>query len=171
MGNNNNANDDVLVSSVLAGAIALHTVEESFQVPYYQQTMMMHGGYPINTVSEVLLDSLPIFAVLPLSVYLTRQYKMIWIRDTLTVVSLLHPFMDHVFLTFQWGKRRPGSLTALGMVFPLGIWSTAVQISSVRSRRRRRITDISILGYGLGLAISILLYVAADVEIRAMMVP
>ena len=166
---NNNGNDDVLVSSVLAGAIALHTVEESFQVPYYQQTMMMHGGYPINTVSEVLLDSLPIFAVLPLSVYLTRQYKMIWIRDTLTVVSLLHPFMDHVFLTFQWGKRRPGSLTALGMVFPLGIWSTAVQISSVR--RRRRMADISILGCGLGLAISILLYVAADVEIRAMMVP
>ena len=165
---NNNGNDDVLVSSVLAGAIALHTVEESFQVPYYQQAMNV---YRINTVSEVLLDSLPIFAVLPLSVYLTRQYKMIWIRDTLTVVSLLHPFMDHVFLTFQWGKRRPGSLTALGMVFPLGIWSTTVQPSSVRSRRRRRITDISILGYGLGLAISILLYVAADVEIRAMMVP
>ena len=146
-------NSDVGVSSAFAAAIAIHTVEESFQVPSYQ---VAFGYQQPNTISEVLLDSLPIFLILPFAAYLTRALP--WIRDTLLAVALFHPFLDHLLLSLKWKRRRPGSLTAFTLLLPLAIFN----LTQNNTKR------ISLLGGGLGLLISIFLYVAAKTEIETL---
>lgn len=149
-------NDDtVTASTALAAAIALHTVEESFQVPWYHRAL---GLDRTSTVSQVLLDSVPIFIVLPLSAYLSSYHA--WIRGTLATVALTHPLLDHVALTVQWRKPRPGLGSALGLLLPLGVWNVAKILPTSHS---------SVVGGGaVGFFISILLYVAATMDIESM---
>ena len=135
-------------STALAAAIGIHTVEESFQAPTYQTGF---GLDKTNTVTEVLMDSLPIFVVLPLSAYATKYLS--WIRDTLTMVALFHPFLDHVVLTLMHKRKRPGSLTALGLMLPLGVLNISSRVPSIG-------------GGGLGILISIFLYVAAEADVQ-----
>ena len=142
---------DVAASSALAAAITVHTLEESFQVPSYQIALGLHQ---ISTVSEVLLDSLPIFAVLPVAAFATKRFP--WIRDTLTGVALFHPILDHVLLSLRWKHSRPGTFTALTLLSPLGILNLMDK------------NKISILGGGLGLVISHFLYLAAKWEMQDM---
>lgn len=142
------------MAPLLAASIWLHTMEEVTQVPAYQRAL---GARTINTRSEVLMDSLPIFLVLPLSAGLSQKWA--WIRDTLAVVALLHPILDHVLLAFQRKKivMRPGTTSALLLALPLGILNY--------SNRKEFGYRKSLAGAGLGLAISIFLYVAAKAEI------
>ena len=151
-------NDETMqASAVLAIAITVHTVEESFQAPSYQQKLERLGLLSSNDVfaspTAVLLDSLPIFAVLPLAVYLTNYWP--WIRDSLMVVATLHPLLDHVVLSRPLRLWRPGSFTALGVLFPLGIsyWGSSSRVGE------------GPFGIGIGLLVSILLYIAAQAEI------
>ena len=197
-------------TSLLALSIFVHTIEESFQVPSYQQgmneivtiTAAAGGGgasstiSKINTVSEVLLDSVPIFVILPFAAYLssTSSSRKKWIHDTLMTVSVLHPIFDHVLLTFKFKYttnydrilRRPGTVTALLLVFPLGIYCLLQKKISILPRQGKHNNNkkndynynfpfpsstptLSLSGVGLGLLISILLYVVADIEIQNML--
>ncbi|KAL3941561.1 MAG: hypothetical protein SGARI_000561 [Bacillariaceae sp.] len=142
-------------SSLLATAIALHTVEEALQIPAYQRAYL--GSKQPNTVPEVLLDSLPIFLLLPLAAWL--QPTLVWITDTLATVAVLHPLMDHVALALHYNKqRRPGSATALGMLLPLGV---------LHAWQRNFNHRTSLVGVAVGAALSLFLYVVAKSEIEA----
>lgn len=146
-------------SSTLAAIIVAHTLEESWQVPSYE-AKLLQAKRSIHSTREILLDSLPIFAVLPLASYLTYHNGWFsWIRDTLTVVAVLHPVLDHVVLTIQHHVQRPGTRTALLVVLPLGIWNV------YSSLQLKRPNEMSITGGVLGVAISIGLYVPAVTEI------
>ncbi|CAB9514377.1 expressed unknown protein [Seminavis robusta] len=146
--------NDLVASSALATAIALHTVEESFQVSSYQQKL---GLKITNTFSEVLLDSLPIFVVLPIAAVLSKSFH--WVRDSLVVVAVLHPILDHVVLTLKGRKQRPGSITAMAMVLPLGAANVLLAKSD---------GPPSMLGGGIGIIISLFLYIVADADIKDM---
>jgi hypothetical protein len=148
-------------SAALAAAIFLHTIEEGFQHPTYQRRAFAID-HPSTSI-ELLLDSLPIFLVLPLAVGLS--YYQLWVRDTLTTVAVLHPIFDHVALTRRYRHRRPGSRSALLLLLPLGV--AQVLLQSCR-RLPSLPAHVAIIGIGLGTLISIYLYIAAEADIRAL---
>jgi Protein of unknown function with HXXEE motif len=149
-------------SAALAAAIFLHTIEEGWQHPAYQQQAF--GIQQPSTTIELWLDSLPIFLVLPLAVYLS--YYQMWIRDTLTSVAILHPILDHMALTRKWRHRRPGSRTAMALLLPLGVANVLMH-----SRRPSLLpAHLTLIGAGLGTLISIFLYFEAEADIRALLV-
>ena len=158
--------DSNSITDALAASIFFHTLEESFQVPAYQQALLgSNNATTINTVSEILLDSLPIFVILPLAAFLSKQQQPLprfsWIHDTLATVAVVHPVLDHVVLTVLHNQIRPGFTTAMLILFPLGMWNYYFGWKDSQY-------GPSIPGIGLGLVISLFLYVVAKTDIRQM---
>jgi hypothetical protein len=107
--------------STLAIAIAVHSFEEAIMLPLYQKSI---GLSTINTKMEILLDNLPVFLILPFSSeYLTKVLGDDTVRLVLATICLLHPLSDHVYFTNKLKRLRPGSITAIFLLLPLGFWN------------------------------------------------
>jgi hypothetical protein len=48
------------------------------------------------------------------------------VGSILTAVSLTHPLLDHLGLSWKTQKLRPGSGKGLLLLFPLSFWSYAI---------------------------------------------
>ena len=153
--------------SLLAAAIAVHTVEEAAMLPSYQWAL---GLTPVNTIFETFLDSLPIFIVLPLaSEFLAKRWSN-GIRLVLATVCLVHPLSDHAYFTLKMNRLRPGSVTALLLLLPLGIWNIFHQPLRADTRRTciSNLTLSDLGGIALGGLISYFLYSEVAREFRAL---
>jgi Protein of unknown function with HXXEE motif len=146
--------------STLAAAIAIHTLEEAMILPFYQKAI---GMSHINTRLETILDSLPVFLILPLSSeYLTKMLGDNNIRLVLATICLWHPLFDHVYFTHKLRRLRPGSITAILMLLPLGIWN----FFQYQLPKDSRSQAFDMAAVGLGGLISYFLYSEVATELK-----
>ena len=106
----------IVSAESLAAAIVVHTVEEAVSFPDYQRRIRLQ---PLNTTVEVLLDNILVFVLLTVAPHVQKRW---WkgVHATLASVALLHPLADHVYFSAKFGVLRPGSVSAIACLLPLG---------------------------------------------------
>jgi hypothetical protein len=104
----------------------------------------------------LFLENLPIFIF---SIGLaTIGWRWSLMNGILPAVGLTHPLLDHLGLSWQTHKMRPGSWTGLFLLLPLSIWVYALG----NTYHLFKLPEFLISG-AIGLAISIwLLWIVAQ---------
>ena len=130
---------------LLALAIVIHTLTEA-------AAPKLTAGHGVMAMFDraIWLDNLPIFIALIIGVLLGSRWTIL--AGVIPAVAVTHPFLDHATLSYTNRHLRPGTGTALLLMFPLGLgfyglasyyhWLGAIDI---------------MVGSAIGLGISLLL--------------
>lgn len=130
---------------LLALAIVIHTISEA-------SAPKLAAGDGLMAICDraIWLDNLPIFIALLLGVLLGSHWSLL--TGILAAVCVTHPFLDHVALSLAHRSLRPGSITSLTLMLPLGL----VFYGLAYNQKWLGWTDLLVSG-ALGLGISLLL--------------
>lgn len=101
---------------LLAIALIVHTIAEAY-LPEYQKFKPNWRSVVFNRL--LFFDNLPIF------IFVIAVGTIGWhwpiIGGILPAICLTHPLLDHLGLSWQAKKWRPGSYTGLFLLLPLSI--------------------------------------------------
>lgn len=132
----------------LAFALIIHTIDEAW-LPEYQKAKPNWRSVVFSR--GLFLENLPIFIF---SIGLaTIGWRWSLMGGILPAVGLTHPLLDHLGLSWQTRKMRPGSWTGLFLLLPLSIWVYALG----NTCHLFKLPEFLISG-AIGLAISIWLF-------------
>ncbi len=106
---------------ILAIALILHVIEEGW-LPHYQRVRPDWRSVVFNR--PLFLDNLPIFIFAILMGLIGWRWPIV--AGILPAIALTHPLFDHVGLSWKARKLRPGSWTAMFLLFPLSLWIYAI---------------------------------------------
>jgi Protein of unknown function with HXXEE motif len=101
---------------LLAIALIIHTIAEVW-LPEYERLKPNWRSVVFNRA--LFLENLPVF-VFSIGVAITGWQWPI-VGGILPAISLTHPLLDHLGLSWKIQKLRPGSWTGLLLLFPLSI--------------------------------------------------
>jgi Protein of unknown function with HXXEE motif len=137
----------------LAIALIVHTIAEAW-IPAYQRAKPDWRSVVFNRV--LFLDNLPIFIASLGGALVGWQWAIV--GGILPAVSLTHPLLDHLALSWKNQKLRPGSWTGVLLLLPLSVWSyTLVYTHCILTFQEFLVSGV------IGLAISIwLLWMAVQ---------
>jgi hypothetical protein len=101
---------------LLAIALIVHTIAEAY-LPEYQKFKPNWRSVVFNRL--LFFDNLPIF-IFAIAVG-TIGWRWPLVGGILPAICLTHPLLDHLGLSWQAKKWRPGSYTGLFLLLPLSI--------------------------------------------------
>jgi Protein of unknown function with HXXEE motif len=130
---------------LLATALIIHTIAEVW-IPAYQKAQPDWRSVVFDRV--LFLDNLPVFIFSIGVAMMGWQWPIV--GGILPAVSLTHPLLDHLGLSWKMRKLRPGSWTGLLLLLPLSLWVYAVSYTD----RILAFHEFLISG-AIGLAISV----------------
>jgi hypothetical protein len=101
---------------LLAIALILHTIAEAY-LPEYQKVKPNWRSVVLNRL--LFFDNLPIFIFVIAVGSIGWRWPMM--GGVLPAICLTHPLLDHLGLSWQAKKWRPGSYTGLFLLLPLSV--------------------------------------------------
>jgi hypothetical protein len=133
---------------LLAIALIVHTIAEAY-LPEYQKVKPNWRSVVLNR--SLFFDNLPIF------IFVIAVGSIGWrwpiVGGILPAICLTHPLLDHLGLSWQAKKWRPGNYTGLFLLLPLSILVYGLGFSHHLIQRHELL-----IGGAIGLAISIWLF-------------
>jgi hypothetical protein len=105
-----------LSMGLLAITLIFHTIAEAY-LPEYQKVKPNWRSVVFNRL--LFFDNLPIF----IFVIVVGSIGWRWpiVGGILPAICLTHPLLDHLVLSWQAKKWRPGSYTGLFLLLPLSV--------------------------------------------------
>lgn len=147
----------VLSFWLLAAALIIHTLEEVW-IPNYEKVKPNWQSVVFNR--RLFLDNLPIFIFSIVTA--SAGWELPIVGGILPAVGLIHPLLDHLGLSLNAKKIRPGSLTGILLLLPLSIWVYSIGYS----HQLLSLNELLISG-AVGLSISVwLLWMTLQVSIE-----
>jgi len=142
---------------LLAAALIIHTLEEVW-IPKYEKVKPNWQSVVFNR--RLFLDNLPIFIFSIVTAI--AGWELPIVGGILPAVGLIHPLLDHLGLSLNAKKIRPGSLTGILLLLPLSIWVYSIGYS----HQLLSLNELLISG-AVGLSISVwLLWMTLQVSIE-----
>jgi Protein of unknown function with HXXEE motif len=109
---------------LLAAALIVHTLAEVW-IPEYEKVKPHWRSVVFNR--SLFLDNLPVFIFSIVTAI--AGWKLPLISGILPAVGLTHPLLDHIGLSLNHQKIRPGSLTGILLLLPLSGWVYSIGYS------------------------------------------